>query len=399
MISVEEALGEIRKASAPLAAEIVPIADAAGRVLAADVIAPIDQPPFRSSAMDGYAVRFAEAQRGARLKIVGEAAAGKPFAGAIGAGEAARIFTGGVVPAGADHVVIQEDVTAKDGAIVIDDAQTRPSNIREAGIDFRAGATIRKSGARLLPADVGLIASANIAAVSARRRPIVAFFDNGDELVEPGASLTPGAIVGSLRFSFAPMIAQWGAAPLYLGRAGDDRGAIERLIERSGAADALVTIGGASVGDHDHVRSAFAAAGGAMIFSKVSVRPGKPTWFGRIGGRLVLGLPGNPASAIVCANLFLRPLIAALSGADDGAPMLRAVLAGGLGENGARESWMRALLVAGADGRLGVTPFRNQDSSLMTPLAEGNCLIRRPAGAPAALAGDLVDCLVLAPIG
>ncbi len=398
MISVDEALAEIRKAAAPLNVERVAIGDAAGRVLATDVTAAVSQPPFRSSAMDGYAVRFADARTGGTLKVVGEAAAGKPFTGEIGAGEAARIFTGGVVPPGADHVVIQEDVTAGGGAIVIMSEQARPSNIREAGIDFRAGVAIRKAGARLKPADLGLIASANVAEIAVRRRPVVAFFDNGDELVEPGAALRDGEIVGSLRFAFAPLIAAWGAVPRYVGRAGDDRAAIRRLFDQAKDADALVTIGGASVGDHDHVRAAFAEAGGAMIFSKVSVKPGKPTWFGALGACRVLGLPGNPASAIVCANLFLRPLVSALSGAGDGTLRLRAALHGSLGANGARESFLRGRIEAIDDGRLRVTPFRNQDSSLLTPLAEGNCLIRRLADAPATQEGDLVDCLLLAPV-
>lgn len=399
MISVDEALAEIGKAGEPLESETVAIGEAAGRVLARDVVAPIDQPPFRSSAMDGYAVRFADARRGATLKVVGEAAAGKPFTGAIGPGEAARIFTGGVVPKGADHVVIQEDVTAKDGAVAINDEQREPANIRDAGIDFRAGAIVRKAGVRLAPADLGLIASANVAEVFVRRRPVVAFFDNGDELVEPGAPLGDGAIVGSLRFSFAPLIASWGGVPLYLGRAGDDRASIDPLLKRARDADVLVTIGGASVGDHDHMRPAFLAAGGAMTFSKVSVKPGKPTWFGSLHRTRVLGLPGNPASALVCAHLFLRPLMSAMVGAGEEAPRFRAALKGTIGANGPRESYLRARIEAEAAGRLVVSPFRNQDSSLLTPLAEGNCLIRRRAEAPAAADGELVDCFLLSPFG
>jgi molybdopterin molybdotransferase len=393
LVSVDEAIAQITAKIAAQPAETVAVADAAGRVLARDVVSAIDQPPFRASAMDGYAVRFEDVRAGARLKLIGEAAAGAPFTGVVGAGAAVRIFTGGAVPSGADHIVIQEDTSADSAYVTINETPTAKSHIREEGIDFKKGAVVKPAGARLTPLDLGLIAAANIAEVETVRKPRIAFFDNGDELVEPGAALGAGQIVGSNRIAMEALITLWGGAPDYLGRAADDRKAISRIFEQAQGADALVPIGGASVGDHDLVRGAFADAGGEMIFSKVSVRPGKPTWFGAMGRTRVLGLPGNPASAMVCAMVFLRPLIAALSGQGKKTGYLRAALAAPLDANGARETFLRGRIEADATARLTVRAAAAQDSSLMTPLSQGNCLIRRTANAPAADAGALVDCL------
>jgi molybdopterin molybdotransferase len=398
MISVDEALATILREAAPLATERVPIEAALGRVPTTDIVSRIDQPPFRAAAMDGYAVRRVDAEAGARLNVIGEAAAGAPFRGALGRDEAARIFTGGEVPAGADHVVIQEDVRAETGAVVIERAQGRASNIREKGIDFRAGVVVAKAGERLGAIDLAVVAAANIATVDVARKPTVAFFDNGDELVEPGAVLKAGEIVGSNRFAFAAMIDEWGGTPLYAGRARDDRKALAEKFLVARGADVVVSIGGASVGDHDHVRTAFADAGGELLFSKISVKPGKPTWFGRLGPFLALGLPGNPASAIVCAILFLRPLIAAFVGEATKARYLRAPLKGELPSNGPRQSFQRATLAVDAGGRLSATPFAGQDSSLLLPLARGNCLIRQAANSPALADGAPVDCLIYRPI-
>ncbi len=394
MLSVNDALDVIRTAAFPLGAETVFVGDALGRVLAAPVVSGIDQPPFRASAMDGYAVRRADAREGARLRLIGVAAAGAPFRGAVGAGEAVRIFTGAVAPDGADHIVIQEEATEVDGSILIAAAQTGGSNIRAAGIDFAAGSILKKQGARLSAIDLGLIASANISSVLAYRRPMVACFDNGDELVEPGAALADGQIIGSNRFALEALIGSWGAAPRYLGRAADQRSDVRRKFEDRGDADVIVAIGGASVGDHDHVQGAFADAGGAVLFSKIAVRPGKPTWFGRLGETLVLGLPGNPASAIVCAILFLRPLIARLAGEEAEDSAIRAALTAPLKPNGARETYLRGRVTVDQTGRLNAEPYSKEDSSLLTPLSAGNCLIRRGANAPEAAAGDLVDCIL-----
>ncbi len=394
MLTVEAALAAILAEAAAPAAERVPIEGALGRVAAADIVAPMDQPPFRAAAMDGYAMRFADAAKGARLNLIGAAPAGAPFDRAVGAGKAVRIFTGGAVPAGADHVLIQEEALAEGDSVTIIDEQAAPSHVRAAGIDFRAQSILKCRGEPLGPIDLGLIASANIASVDVFARPVVAYVDNGDELREPGATLRHGEIVGSNRFAMEALIATWGGAPKYLGRASDDVKSIREKFDAAHGADILVTIGGASVGDHDHVRAAFAAASGALIFSKVAVRPGKPTWFGRLGRVRVLGLPGNPASAIVCALLFLRPLIAATGGGVAPTRYVRAALFESMTANGPRESFLRGAISVDPSGLLCVSPVANQDSSLYSPLVHGNCLIRRPAQAPPAPLGALVDCLV-----
>jgi len=398
MVSVEEALSLIAGAVVAPTFEIVPVGKACGRVSAQDIVAAIDQPPFRASAMDGYAVRFADAKEGARLRVVGASAAGSPFAGAVGAGEAVRIFTGAAAPAGADHVVIQEETreetSAEEGVVVIAAAQAKPSHLRAAGIDFSAGDILKRAGARLSPIDLGLIAAANISEVSVAKRPIVAYFDNGDELREPGDALADGMIVGSNRFALNALIEEWGGEAHYLGRAADDADAIRRKIEEAHGADILVTIGGASVGDHDYVKSSFVDCGGEFIFSKIKMKPGKPTWFGRLDRLRALGLPGNPASAVVCAILFLRPLIALSSGEGPAPSIVKAVLAAPMPANGSRESYVRGQLDVDATGRLIATPNLREDSSLYSPLATGDCLIRRPADAPDAPAGAIIDWII-----
>lgn len=395
MLNVGEALAKILETAAGAEPESVQIENGAGRVLASDVISTMSQPPFRASAMDGYAVKFDGAAKGARLLVVGEAAAGSPASQAVGRGEAVRIFTGSAVPDGADHVVIQEEALRDGDHVVVNSEQPKRANIREAGVDFRAGDKLKRKGERLAPIDLGLIAAANIAAIDVFRKPVVAYFDNGDELREPGEALRHGQIIGSNRFAMNAMIALWGGAPRYLGRAGDNARSIREKFEAARDADVLITIGGASVGDHDHVRSAFGDAGGDLVFSKVSVRPGKPTWFGLLGKTRVLGLPGNPASAIVCAILFLKPLVAAAGGEKtDETRSIYAALAAPLEPNGPRETYLRGLVSANARGMLTVKPYSNQDSSLFSPLANGNCLIRRVANAPKAAAGEIAECLL-----
>jgi molybdopterin molybdotransferase len=392
--SVEKALAEIKRAAHALPPETVSIDKAAGRVLAADVVAAITQPPFRASAMDGYAIRTRDAEPGVRLRVIGVSAAGSPFRGAVGALDAVRIFTGAVAPEGADRILIQEEARVETDSVVVTAPQTGGTNIREAGIDFSAGAVLKRRGARLSAIDLGLIASSNVSDVSVSRRPLVAYFDNGDELVEPGSSLEVGRIVGSNRFALEALIAEWGGTPRYLGRAADDPADVRRKFAEAAGADLIIAVGGASVGDHDYVRRAFAEAGGEIGFSKISVKPGKPTWFGRLGKACVIGLPGNPASAIVCAVLFVEPLIAGLLGESSRGEPIRASLSAPAKANGARESYLRGRVVADPSGRLVVTPFVNEDSSLMTPLASGNCLVRRMANAPAAAEGDIIDCIL-----
>lgn len=400
MVSVEDALRAICDSAATLEAETVRLEDACGRVLAGDIIAEISQPPFAASAMDGYAVRFNDARAvGARLRVIGEARAGAAGWKAVEAGSAIRIFTGGVIPDGADHVIIQEDVERDGESIVVKDEQTDPRHIRRAGLDFNKGAVLIKAGSRLSAIDLSLLAAANVATARVTRRPIVAYFDNGDELVDPGAPLAPGRIVGSNRYALGELIKEWGGKARYLGRASDDPSSIRALIERARGADALVPIGGASVGEHDHARAVFSQAGGRLIFEKIAVRPGKPTWFGALDKTLVLGLPGNPASAIVCAVLFLRPLIDRLLGVDAaGLKFMKAILDGAEPSNGPRETYLRGKARHDDQGRFCVAPSANQDSSLISVLAQADVLIRRLPHAPAAEKGDLVDCLIMRPI-
>ena len=390
MISVDEALAAIRSAVVAGEREQAPIENAVGRVLADDVLAAIDQPPHDASAMDGYAVRRADIRPGVSLRVVGESAAGAPYDGEFGPGQAVRIFTGGVVPRGADQIVIQENVSRRDDQITVNETSDA-RHIRPRGIDFRRGDRIAAAGDVVTPIRAALIAASNVAAVSVRRRPVVAYFDNGDELAEPGADLRPGEVVASNRHALAGLIEAWGGAPQYVGRARDEAASVEEAFGRAKKCDIVLTVGGASVGDRDCVRAAFAAAGGELAFSKIAVKPGKPTWFGRLSGRPALGLPGNPASAIVCAVLFLRPLLAAALGAPTPQPV-SARLATPLKEGGGREEYIRASLSL-RDGALVAAAFPKQDSSLLTPLAAAGCLIRRAADASPATAGDLVDCV------
>ena len=390
MISVEEALSIVLAGANTLGDEAVPVSACARRIAASDVTARMTQPPFAASAMDGYAVRFADAQAGAKLRVIGEAPAGAPFEGSVGAGEAVRIFTGGVVPGGADHVVIQEDVTRDGDKITISEESDHPRHIRAAGIDFREGDVLATSGETLNEIHGALFAAANIPDVLVYRRPRVAIFSNGDELREPGGTLAPGQIVNSNHYALSALVNSWGGETHYLGCARDAEAAIAAMFEKAADADIIIPIGGASVGDYDFVKSAFRKCGGETKFEKVAVRPGKPTWFGRLGGARIVGLPGNPASAIVTATLFVRPLIAALGGRDPQTLEGAAPLAAPLPANGGRESYLRAVYHDDA-----LEPAPNQDSSLLRPLADANALIKRAPNAPAANVGDVVPFLRL----
>jgi len=352
--------------------------DAPERILAEDLTARVTQPPFAASAMDGYAVRFADMAPGARLRVIGESPAGAAFDGALQAGEAVRIFTGGVVPAGADHVIIQEDVNRDGDAIVIVEAQHDPSNIRAAGIDFREGDIVLRAGQALHGARLALAAAANVAELNVARPPVVAILASGDELAEPGSQLKPGQIVGSTGYGLAALIAEWGGQPRLLGTAGDTIASVHAMLDGAADADLVVPLGGASVGDRD-------------------VSPGKPTWFGQAGEQRVLGLPGNPASALVCAQLFVKPLLWAATGRKMADAVKRT--AGRLAEdapgNGPRETYLRAYAEIGPDGVLAVTHFPRQDSSLLTPFAASNCLLRLAPNAPSAKTGDPCEVLLL----
>lgn len=388
-LSVEDARARILARAAALPAETVPLADADGRTLAQDVLAIRDQPPFDASAMDGWAVRRADVGEATSLRIVGESAAGRGHSDTLGPGEAVRIFTGAPVPQGADLVIIQEEAVREGDRVRLGPAGAS-SNLRPRGGDFRQGATLLSAGTRLDPWRLSLAAAAGRATLAVARRPRVAVLATGEELAAPGGAAGPFQIYESGSAGLLPMLTRWGADPVRLAPTGDDEAAIAAAV-RDIEADVIVTVGGASVGDYDLVKPALAALGLEQDVESVNVRPGKPTWFGRLGdGRLVLGLPGNPASAFVCAELFLRPLVLALQGAAAPYRLGSAPLAQALAANGPREHWMRARL--GADG---VTPFPDQDSSLVTVFAAADCLLRRLPKAPAAGVGESVDILPL----
>ena len=393
LLAVEAARAIILARAAPLGAEDVALSDAAGRVLARDVAASRDQPPFAASAMDGWAVRAADTP--GRLMIVGESAAGRGFSGVVGQGQAVRIFTGAPIPAEADAVVIQEDARREGDAVEVPRV-TDPRHIRPAGLDFRAGERLLTAGVRLDPWRLALAAAAGAARLEVFRRPQIAILATGEEIVAPGAAPGPNQIFDSGTSTLTALIESWGAAPLPLSRVGDDAADIAAAVEDA-RFDLLVTLGGASVGDHDLVKPALSRLGLQLEVESVAIRPGKPTWFGFLGdGRRVLGLPGNPASAMVCAELFLRPLVMALQGADATLALLAARSASALAANGERETWMRARLSSAPTGELVATPFNDQDSSLVSVFAAADSLLRRPPRAPAIASGDVVEVLPLA---
>ncbi len=395
MLSVDEAIAVILGGAEMLGSEAVSLGDAPGRIAAKDIAARMTQPPFTASAMDGYAVRFSDANVGSKLDVIGEAPAGEPFVGTVGAGEAVRIFTGGVVPEGADHVVIQEDVTRSEDRITINETQESPRNIRAAGVDFNAGDILVRAGEALHGIHGSILAAANIGTVPVVRRPKVALFSNGDELVEPGAVLKPGQIINSNHYALTEMVRAWGGDPTYLGCAADTQKAIGKMFECAKGADIIIPIGGASVGDYDYVKPAFRAEGGEITFEKVAVRPGKPTWFGRLGGARIVGLPGNPASALVTAALFVQPLVRCLAGKISPRHSFESILLSEpLKPNGKREAYLRGVTSASAKGET-VAPVPNQDSSLLLPFARANVLIRRPIDGPAMDAGDKVEIVRL----
>jgi molybdopterin molybdotransferase len=397
LLSVADAQALVLKDAQPLPAEDVPLGQAYGRVLAADLVARRTQPPAAVSAMDGYAVRAADvASAPARLKLAGEVAAGHPFDRKIGIGEAARIFTGGVVPPGADTVVIQE-VTAREGDIVtVQQPSAKGRHIRTEGLDFRVGESLLARGKRLTARDLALAAAMNYPAVPVHRRPQVALLATGDELVQPGETPAHGQIVYSNGFALMAQVESEGANAVELGIVPDRLDATTAAVRRARAldADVLVTTGGASVGEHDLVQRAFAAEGLALSFWKVALRPGRPLMHGRLGQMQVLGLPGNPVSAFVCGVLFLVPLLRRLSGRIDLGPDYEsAVLGCALPANDERTDYLRAELARGPDGAPVATPFRIQDSSMLAPLAKAGCLVIREAYAPPAAAGS--RCIIV----
>lgn len=394
-LTVEDARARVLAGAARLGVETVALEQSLGRVLAAPIIARRPQPPFDASAMDGWAIRRADYAPGKTFAIAGESAAGKAYPRAVQAGEAVRIFTGAPVPEGADLVIIQEEAVRDGGAVRFEAGETPKANIRAAGGDFRSGDTLLAEGVVIDPWRLSLVASAGLARVPVARRPRVAILATGDELVPPGAAPRPDQIFESGSFSLAALIGAWGGEAFRLSAQADDAAAIAAAAAPI-EADLIVTIGGASVGDHDLVKPALKTLGLELVVETVAVRPGKPTWSGTLAdGRRVLGLPGNPASALVCAELFLRPLLAALTGADSEIRLTPARLVAPLAATGPREHWMRARLAVDAEGRLTANAFPDQDSSLIGVFSQADALLRRRPGAPAAQAGDTVEVLPL----
>lgn len=395
-ISLDDARRLLLDGYCPLGTETVPLRAALGRILAEPVVAHHDQPPAPVSAMDGYAVRAADAQAGARLRIIGESPAGAPFSGSVGAGECVRIATGGIVPEGADRIIIQELVSLEPDAIVLGDV-SGPSFVRLRGNDFCSGQQLLSTGRRIDPAVMGLIAAAGVARVVVRSRPRVAVLAGGDELREPGHLLAPGAVYNSAAFSVSALVEQWGGVAVRSPIIRDDRDCVVAAIrDLESVADLFVPLGGASVGHRDLFRPAFDAIGAKERFWRINVAPGKPCWHSRLeDGRPVLGLPGNPSSAFVCAHLLLRPLMDALVGSDpeSSIALQSATLTHPLSSNGPREAWLRATVTLDADGLVRATVDDRQDSSLQTPLANANALVLRSPDAGPCATGSLIQFL------
>ncbi|QXX73953.1 gephyrin-like molybdotransferase Glp [Methylovirgula sp. HY1] len=393
-LSVTEARARILAAAPKIPdVETVALTDALGRTLAVDLAAKRTQPPIAVSAMDGYALRAADvAQLPAQLTLIGESAAGHGFAGLVDSGECVRIFTGAPVPQGADAVLMQEYVKA-DGTTITPQKNVPSGDfIRAAGLDFSEGDRLLPAGAILGPVEIALAAAMDHATLPVVRRPRIAILATGDELVRPGQPIGPDQIVASNSFAIAAYVQLAGGVAIDLGIAGDDFAALEAGIKaaRDAKADVLVTLGGASVGDHDLVKSALTNEGMELGFWRIAMRPGRPLIHGRLGDMLILGLPGNPVSAIVCGVLFLLPLVRALNGEaqPDAETSESAILGAPLRGNDSRQDFLRATLRINESGVPVATPLSAQDSSLLRVMAQAQCLVVRMPQAPEAKAGD-----------
>ncbi|MGB3387311.1 MAG: gephyrin-like molybdotransferase Glp [Pseudaminobacter sp.] len=391
LLAVNEALERLLDGADPTESEIIPIAEAAGRVLAEPLIALRTQPPFDASAMDGYAVRAEDVVHlPTTLRVIGIAPAGKRYAGTVGPGEAVRIFTGAPVPEGADTVVIQEDTRKRDEETVeIVEAPAKGRHIRRRGLDFAIGDALLDKGRVLDAAALSLAAAANYPTLTVVRRPLLAIIATGDELLPPGSETGPDQIIASNAYGVSAIATAAGARVLDLGIAPDRKDAIATLVRRAvdEGADALITLGGASVGDHDLTHAVLTEQGMELDFWKIAMRPGKPLMFGRLGRTRFIGLPGNPVASLVCSYLFLKPLLARLGGRHYAADTLQATLGSPLPANDMRQDYIRATLQDGPTGPV-VTPFNVQDSSMLKVFATANVLIVREPYSPAANAGD-----------
>ncbi len=391
LIPVDEAVARVIVGAAPLGLDYVPLAEAAGRTLGEPLTARRTQPPFDASAMDGYAVHAADTAGDAPLQMIGMSAAGHRFDGVVKPGQAVRIFTGAPVPPGADAILIQENAQAlKDGTVVPKEPTSAGRHIRRAGMDFRDGALLLEAGRRLGMREIALAAATGYGSLPVRRRPRVAIIATGDELVPPGTPPLPDQIFASTSPSLAAYVSSLGGEPVDLGIAGDDRALIGRMVGQALAlpADIVVTLGGASVGEHDLVQAALLDQGLTLDFWRIAMRPGKPLMYGSIGETRVLGLPGNPVSSIVCAMLFLSPLIAALLGQAQTDPTESATLGGDLAANDSRQDYIRARLSTRRGELPAAIPLPVQDSAMLGVLATADCLIVRHPEAKAAKAGD-----------
>jgi len=400
MISLVEAQARVLAGVVPLDAEVVGLGQAAGRVSAAAVKARLDQPPADLSAMDGYALRAEDGAAGSRLRVIGTAPAGHPFSGTVGAGECTRIFTGGILPAGTDAILIQENaVLLPPDRIELAEAVQPGRHIRRKGQDFAAGAEIVASGTKLTPRHIALCASANHAWLAVHRRPRVAVLATGDEIALPGEPLPDGGIFGGNGPALCALAEAAGAEATLLPRAPDDAAVLTDLVGSLGGFDILLTIGGASVGAHDLVQQALNRAGMRLDFWKIAMRPGKPLIFGRMGRQSVIGVPGNPVAALLCGGLFLRPLIEAMQGiAAEPLPLEPARLGAALGANDVRLDFLRATLTRDGAGLI-ATALPRQDSAAQSDFAAADALLVRAPFAPPAQPGDPVEVVRMAAIG
>ena len=400
MISVEEARARILADLRPTPAEIVALADAWNRVTAAPVVARLTQPPADVSAMDGYALRAEDGTLHAALAVVGAAPAGHPFAGSIGPGQAVRLFTGSVIPAGADGILLQEDATREGDIVSVNEAVKAGRHIRRAGQDFARGDTVVPAGRRITARDVGLAAAANHPWLSVHRRPRIAILATGDEIAMPGEPIPPGGIVSSNSHALAALVRAAGGLPTVLPIAADTREAVAAVADAVAGADMLVTTGGASVGDHDLVIESLQSRGMVVDFWQIAMRPGKPLLFGRLGPTPVLGMPGNPVSSLICAILFLLPALSRLSGLPAAPPPVStAVLGKPVGANDHRADHLRSTVSTDSAGRVVVTPFPVQDSAMLRRLALADALILRAPHAPALPEGAEVPVIRLDSLG
>jgi molybdopterin molybdotransferase len=400
LISVEEARERILSALRPTPSEIVALGSAWNRVTAAPVVARLTQPPADVSAMDGYALRAADGTLGATLKVIGSAPAGHPFGGSVGPGQAVRLFTGSVVPQGADAILLQEDATAAGSDVTINEAVTAGRHIRRAGQDFAAGDTVVPAARRLTARDIGLAAAANHPWLTVHRRPRVAILATGDEIAMPGEPIPAGGIVSSNSHALAALVRAAGGEPVVLPVASDTREAVAAVADAVLGMDMLVTTGGASVGDHDLVIESLQSRGMTLDFWQIAMRPGKPLLYGQLGAVPVLGLPGNPVSAMVCAILFLLPALSRLTGLPAGPPpTIQAFAGAALRANDHRADHLRATVTADAQGRVVVTPFPVQDSAMLRRLAHADALILRAPNAPAVAEGAEVTAIRLDSLG